>query len=405
MVRTLKQMSVSARAAQRPHTAMSTAMSIAKSLAAAFIVTAFCGSSLAQTTLPLPAFDNLPTVVKCLSGDGCTPSPAQPGAPRAICPADESIKSMPEALRSRIRDFGKTDAAVKCAIAESDMAPMAAAIRDGYEAGNDSTLNGAQLTAASRYVDDCLSPELLANAGPLSQSEQSFLNETVALIVERHNPAWGSPRPICTAIALGRFVVTARDCLPASVTSQAGRGTYLEDIALRLFSRPTLYGLVLHRFGSEIDPAFSQHNDIALLETVGAQELWRPQGATPRLGTIRLHEDLFALTTNIFLRVTANVRGGDEPDFTPATRLHHSILCRPAHIAPNGVFLHGCRLASVVTRGAPLFQRQEGRLVFVGIHAGTTETLADRSLAACAPGLPNYGIAIPPALLIRTFLK
>jgi hypothetical protein len=43
--------------------------------------------------------------------------------------------------------------------------------------------------------------------------------------------------------------------------------------------------------------------------------------------------------------------------------------------------------------------------VFVGIHNGTTDSLDDPSLARCAGGLPNYGIAIAPAMLRDVFKR
>jgi hypothetical protein len=378
-------------------------------IASVFVLAALQGAALAQAPpppLPVPAIGDLAAVTRCLTGEGCTRrATGTESVPPSACAADVAVKTMPELLRADIRAFAKSEAAARCDAADDVIAPLSEKIGKAYEGGPTSTLTPEQAAAARNYADACLSPELLGNAGPLTDSEQAYLREAVGLIVERRNPAWGGPRPICTAVAMGRFVVTARSCLPAAVTAQIGRGAYLEGIAFRFFNRPTLYGLSLHRFGSEVEPALDPDHDFALLETVAAPELWQSQGSIPRLGTIRLNEDLFALSSDIFLRVTAGVRGGADLDFSSATRIHHNILCRPAHIAPNGLFLHACRMASVVTRGTPLFQRQEGQLAFVGIHSGTTASLDDRSLASCAPGLPNYGIAIPPALIVRTFLK
>jgi hypothetical protein len=377
-------------------------------MAAAIALAMFQSAALAQTTpFPPPTIGDLAAVTRCLTGKGCAQRPAGiESVPQSVCAADLTLKTAPELLRAEIRAFAKSEPAARCDAAQKAMAPLSEKIRAAYERGPTSTLTPEQAAAARNYADACMAPELLSNAGPLTQNEQAYLRQVTGLIVERHNPQWGGPRPICTAVAMGQFVITARSCLPADVTAQTGKGAYLEGIAFRFFNRPTLYGLSLRRFGSEAEPAaLDPAHDFALLQTVATPELRQPQGAVPRIGTMRLNEDLLALTTNIFLRVASSVHSGAKFDLPQATRANHSVLCRPAHIAPNGLFLHACQMDSVVTRGAPLFQRQEGQLVFVGIHSGTTQSLADRSLASCAPGLPNYGIAIPPAVIVRAFVR
>jgi hypothetical protein len=375
-------------------------------MAAAFALAVFQSAALAQTApLPPPAINDLAAVIRCLTGKGCAQRPAGiESVPLSVCAADETLKTGSNLLRAEIRAFAKSEPAVRCDVAQKAIAPLSEKIRAAYERGPTSTLTPEQAAAARNYVDACLAPKVLGNAGPLTQDERAYLRQVTGLIVER-NPEWGGPRPICTAVAIGRFVITARSCLPVDVTAQTERGAFLEGIAFRFFNSPTLYGLSLRRFGSEAEPVFEAEHDFAVLETVAAPELWQPRGMAPRLGTMRLNEDLFALTTNIFLRVAAGVRRSTKFDLPEATRIHHSVLCRPAHIAPNGLFLHACQMESVVTRGAPLFQRQDGQLAFVGIHSGATQSLADRSLASCAPGLPNYGIAIPPAVFVRAFVR
>ncbi len=116
--------------------------------------------------------------------------------------------------------------------------------------------------------------------------------------------------------------------------AQTERGAYLENIAFRFFNSPTLYGLSLREFGSAVEPALDPEHDFALLQTVGAPEMRQPEGAVPRLGTMRLNEDLYAVTTDIFLRIAADVRSGAKLDLPGRSVFNHSILCRPAHIAP-----------------------------------------------------------------------
>jgi hypothetical protein len=375
-------------------------------MAVAVALAVFQSTALAQTVqLPPPTIGDLAAVTQCLTGNGCTQRPAGiESVPQSVCAADVTLKTAPELLRAEIRAFAKSEPAARCDAAQKAIAPLSEKIGTAYEHGPASVLTPEQAAAARNYVDACMAPELLSNAGPLTQNEQAYLRQVTGLIVER-DPQWGGPRPVCTAVAMGRFVITARSCLPADVTAQTERGAYLENIAFRFFNSPTLYGLSLRRFGPEVEPVFEVEHDFAVLETVATRGLRQPQGAVPRLGAMRLNDDLFALTTNIFLRVAAGIRRSTRFDLPEATRIQHSVLCRPVHIAPNGLFLHACQMASVVTRGAPLFQRQDGQLVFVGIHSGTTKSLADRSLASCAPGLPNYGIAIPPAVIVRAFVR
>lgn len=379
-------------------------------IASVFVLAALQGAALAQAPpppLPVPVFSDLTVVTKCLAGGGCTRAPAgTESAPRSACVAEETLKTMPAQMRAESLAFSKSEAVARCHAATATIAPLSESIRDAYLGQLQTAQTAGQTTAARNYIDACMSPQVLTNAGPLTAIEQAYLHESVGLIVERRNPQWSGPQPVCTAMALGRYVITARSCLPATVTAQTQRGALLEDIAFRFFDRPTLYGLSLHRFGTDRDPSIDPELDFALLETVNAPELSRPERSVPPLGTMRLNEDFFALTTDIFLRVAAGDRGGANFDLNQTTRIQHSTTCRPAHIEPNGLFLHACDMAaSVVTRGAPLFQRQYGQLVFVGIQSGATKSLGDRALAACAPGLPNYGIAIPPDVLVQTFLK
>lgn len=374
-------------------------------IAVAYVFADSDSGAFAQTPPPSPPIGDLAAIAKCLAGEGCTrPKPGTESAPPAACAADTTVKAMPELLRARIRAFEQSNAAARCDAAQSVMAPLGEKIRDAYERDSTGTLTPEQAAATHNYIDACMTPDLLNSAGPLTQSEEAHLRRVSGLIVER-DPRWGGPRQICSAVAMGRLVITAKSCLPPDVNTQSAKGAYFESIAFQFLNSPTLYGLALRQFGSNLEPSIDPELDYAFLEIVAAPGMLPVQNSSPRFAPMRLNEDLFALTTNIFLRLAAGLGSSTKLDPSKATRTQHNILCRPAHIAPNGLFLHGCQLLSIVTRGAPLFQRQDGELVFVGIHSGATKSLANRSLASCAPGLPSYGIAIPPALIARTLLK
>lgn len=340
--------------------------------------------------------------------DGLERTPARAPAPRSpsvagpVCAASEGLKKIPQALREQLLTFSRTKKAGNCATAVGALAPLRDQLGDAYEKAKPELLADKFVSAVADYVDACFTRDMLLDRGALTPAEESFMRAHIGFIVLRHNLSWADSQPICHAVRLGRFVVTAQHCVPAnSAAYKAGAG-YTPEIAFRFLDSPTSYGLVLRKLGAEKGYAENRNLDYAILEIPAAPEL--AEDIAPLVGKMELFADFYNLTANIYLRVAGNVHSGAAFDFRRTTRFEHSTLCRPAYIAPNGLFLHACQTESGIS-GAPLFQRQNGRLVFVGIHNGVTEALEDPQLSACTLGLPNYGVIVPTDVLLRMPLR
>ena len=77
-------------------------------------------------------------MTRCLTGKGCTQQRLAgiESAPPSACVADETLKTMSEPLRAKIRAFAKSKAAIRCDAAEKAMAPLSEKIRAAYERGH-----------------------------------------------------------------------------------------------------------------------------------------------------------------------------------------------------------------------------------------------------------------------------
>lgn len=334
--------------------------------------------------------------------EGLERAPTREQAPRSfaattpVCAASQGLKNLPQALREHLLELTRAEQAGSCSQAVNVLAPLRVQLQTTYESARPESMADKFVNAATDYVNACFTRTMLLDRGALTPAEEHFLRAHIGFIVLRQNLSWEDSQPTCHAARLGRFVVTAQHCVPANSESyKAGRG-YTPEIAFRFLDRPTNYGLVLRKLGSEKGFTQERNLDYAILEIPGAPDL--AEDIAPLVGKMELFADFYNLTANVYLRVAANIHSGAALDFQRATRVEHSALCRPAYIAPNGLFLHACQTEAGIS-GAPLFQRQNGRLVFVGIHNGVTEALEDPSLAACALGLPNYGVNIPPSVL------
>ncbi len=313
-----------------------------------------------------------------------------------VCVASEGLKKMPQALRTQLTKLSNAVNAGNCAQAVGVLAPLRNQLSDAYEKAKPTSLARKFVDAATDYVDACFTRSLLLNRGGLTPAEEKFMRAHIGFIVLRHSVSWADSRPVCHAARLGRFVVTAQHCIPSNSEAYKTGTGYTPEIAFRFLDSPTNYGLVLRKLGSRKGYELERNLDYAILEIPAAPNL--DEKIAPLVGKMQLFGDFYNLTANIYLRVAAHVHSGAAFDFHRATRVEHSVLCRPAYIAPNGLFLHACQTEAGIS-GAPLFQLQNGRLVFVGIHNGVTEALEDPSLAACAHGLPNYGVIVPPSVL------
>lgn len=333
-----------------------------------------------------------------------TPNRTQSGSTDAapVCVASEGLKKIPQPLRARLLELSRAEQAGACARAVGVLSPLRYQLRDAYESAKPALLADKFVNAASDYVNACFTRNLLLDRGAVTPAEEKFMRAHIGFIVLRNNLKWEDSQPICHAVRLGRFVVTAQHCVPTNSEAYKAGAGYTPEIAFRFLDRPTNYGLVLRKLGAEKGYAEERNLDYAVLEIPNAPDL--NEETAPLLGKMELFADFYNLTANIYLRVAGNVHSGAAFDFHRATRVEHSALCRPAYIAPNGIFLHACQTESGIS-GAPLFQRQNGRLVFVGIHNGVTEALEDPQLSACTRGLPNYGVIVPPEVLLGMPLR
>lgn len=354
--------------------------------------TAF-GQTTPAPTLPSWASDAVASA-RCLAGEGCGRSAA------SACIAEQTIKTAPLALQARALALSRSKRAKDCRAAMNAVAGIPGErerLREIYQSTPEALLSDRSTKEMRNYYAACLSPELALDQGPVTPAQTRFLRDHIGLIVRRNNPNWQGPQPICEAARLGRFIVTAQRCVPAEARTSARPGDYIEDIGFRFFDSPTIYGLTLRHLGTENGAREEQPRDYAILEILRTPSL--NEDVEGLLGTVQLFDDFVTVTAEI-TAVLGSGRGSSAvKDFNSITFIHKNTLCHPAYIAPNGLFLHSCIIGSALSLGAPLFQLRNGRLVFVGIHSGDTETLPDPSLAACAPGLSKYGIAIPPTIL------
>jgi hypothetical protein len=330
------------------------------------------------------------------------PAPRSPAVAGPVCAASEGLKKIPQVLRQRLLELTRAEQAGSCARAVNTLAPLRNQLRDAYENAKPASLANKFVNAATDYVNACFTRGLLLDRGALTPAEGNFMRAHIGFIVLRNNLSWADSQPICHAVRLGRFVVTAQHCIPTNSEAYKAGAGYTPEIAFRFLDRPTTYGLVLRKLGAEKGYAEERNLDYAVLEISTAPDL--NEEIAPLVGKMELFADFYNLTANIYLRVSGNVHSGAAFDFHRATRVEHSSLCRPAYIAPNGLFLHACQTETGIS-GAPLFQRQNGRLVFVGIHNGVTEALDDPRLSVCARGLPNYGVIVPPDVLLGMPLR
>jgi len=362
------------------------------------LATGECSGPTAPVTTPLETQSGRQLPEGFERGPAPAPGRVQirPAAAAPICAASEGLKKIPPALRAHLLNLSRAPSAGNCSQAVGVLAPLRNQLRDAYEKSKPTSLADKFVNAATDYVNACFTRGLLLDRGDLTPAEEKFMQAHIGFIVLRQNLNWEDSQPVCHAVRLGRFVVTAQHCIPTNSEAYKAGAGYTPEIAFRFLDRPTNYGLVLRKLGSTKGYELERNRDYAILEIPAAPGL--DEDIAPLVGKMELFGDFFNLTANIYLRVTAKVHSGAAFDFRRATRVEHSALCRPAYIAPNGLFLHACQTEAGIS-GAPMFQRQNGRLVFVGIHNGVTEALDDPALAACTRGLPNYGVIVPPSVL------
>lgn len=322
--------------------------------------------------------------------DGAQSGPAL-AAPN--CAASAELKQISPALRQKLLTLSGSQNATDCTRAVAKLSPLREQLRYAYENALPEDLSEHFTKAATDYIHSCLGDNMLLDQGALTLTEEGFLRAHTGFIVQRISAAPQDTQPICEAARLGKLVVTAQHCVPMNSSSHNDGGGYARAIAFRFLDQATNYDVVPRLFNDTADRSL----DYAILEIVGAPEL--REKIEPLVGKMELFSDFYDLTANMYLRVVNKQTGDTAVDLRRATLFEHSTLCRPAYIATNGLFLHACQTEAGLS-GTPLFQRQNGRLVFVGIHNGVTEALEDPSLAACAHGLPNYGVSIPPSALM-----
>jgi len=327
---------------------------------------------------------------RLLVADG---APSEPALVSTTCAASVGLKNISPALRQRLLALGASQEARNCARAVEKLSPLRDRLQAAYENALPEDQSVQFTEAAADYIAYCLGDNLLLDQGALTPADESFLRAHTGFIVKRTRTAPHKAKPVCQAARLGKLVVTAQHCVPAAAASYGVDSDTASQVAFRFLDRPALYDLAPRL----LNAAAERHLDYAILEIVGAPELW--EDVAPLVGKIELFSDFYNLTANIYVRIVDRQRGDTAIDFGRAALFEHSTLCRPAYIAPNGLFLHACQTEAGLS-GTPLFQRQHGRLAFVGMHNGVTEALEDPSLAACAHGLPNYGVSVPPSALL-----
>lgn len=236
---------------------------------------------------------------------------------------------------------------------------------------------------------------MLQSRGDVSSADQQFLQKHIGVILLRRSLSWGDAQPICHAARLGRLVITAQHCVPSNSEAYAAGAGRTPEIGFRFLDNNTVFNLNLRKLGTKKGYVEERNRDFAILEILNLPSNLE-EDINSLVGKMELFGDFYNLTSNIYQRIANRAQGAAELQHT--ARIEHSLLCRPAHIAANGIFLHACQTESGVS-GAPLFQRQNGRLVFVGIHNGVTSALDEPNLSSCKAGLPNYGITVPPEII------
>jgi len=360
---------------------------------------ALLGSAIGQTapasSIPLWISDPVATA-RCLAGHGCGRSAV------AACVAERTIETAPPALKAEALALSRSKPAEDCRAALAVLAPEREIIREIYRRAPQMLWSDEYIQSMRNYFAACLSsPRMALNRGPVTPAQEHFLDDHTGLIVRQNNPDWPGPQPICQAARLGQFIVTAERCLPAEIKANLRPGDYIPDLGFRFFNSPTIYGVSLHRFGTDKDIDVDQRRDYAIFKIPGTPSL--QEDVEPLLGKARPLDDFVTVTAHIIGVLNRDLRTGAALNFDPATTIHKNTLCRPGYVSVDGLFLHGCLIDSALSVGAPMFQRQNGKYVFVGIHVGDTITLKEPSLAACARGLNKYGIAIPPSVLQEAF--
>lgn len=321
------------------------------------------------------------------------------------CIASAGLKEIPQRLRSQLLRIAGSSTTRACAASVTALSPL----RDElYASDYQRTAEARSRTLAGRiqrftraaevYVKSCLSDETLLDLGRPKPASEEFMQTHVGLILLKRDVTWDDARPVCHAARIGRLVITAQHCVPTNSESyQAGSGPTAE-LGFRFLDKKRVYPLTLRELGN--GPKYvieDRQRDYAIFEiATAAPEL--NEEVRPLLGSIELFQDFYNLTANVYVRVAAKDQGSS--DFERLTRMEHSTLCRPAFIGPRGMFMHACH-TEAGTSGSPFFQMQNDRLVFVGIHNGVSEALDEPGWAACAGGLPNYGITIKPELVLK----
>lgn len=362
---------------------------------------ALLGSAIGQTApaSPMALWVTDPvTAAQCLAGEGCGKSAA------AACVAEQTIKAAPPALKAEALAMSRSKATADCRATIAELAIDRDKYRELYQRAPRTIFSDEYVQSVRNYFAACLaSPQLALNQGSVTPAQTHFLKKHTGLILRRDNPNWPGPQPICQAARLGRFIVTAERCIPEDIRAKTHAGDYVPTLGFRFLDSPTVYGIGLHRLGTDKGALAEQLRSYAIFEIPGTPAL--EEDIEPLLGTMQPLGDFIVITAHLTAVLSRGLQTAAAVDYTPVTTIHKNTLCRPGFVSADGLFLHSCLIDSALSVGVPLFQRQNGRYVFVGIHVGDTITLQQPSLAACAPGLNKFGIAIPPALLRDVFSK
>lgn len=321
------------------------------------------------------------------------------------CIASAGLKNIPQRLREQLVRISKAPTIQACAVSVATLTPLRDELyASGYQrtAEAQSRVLAGRLQrfkrAADNYVNACLKDEVMLDLGRPKLADEEFMRSHVGLILLKRGLTWDDARPVCHAARLGHLVITAQHCVPTNSEAYQAAGGPTAELAFRFLDKPQIYPLTLLDLGN--GPKYvieDRQRDYAIFKIASvAREL--DEEVRPLLGNIELFGDFYNLTANVYVRVAA--KDQSPTDFRQLTRMEHSTLCRPAFIGPRGMFMHACH-TEAGTSGSPFFQMQNGRLVFVGIHNGVSEALDEPGWAACAGGLPNYGVTITPGTVLK----
>ena len=238
-------------------------------------------------------------------------------------------------------------------------------------------LTNDQRALAKRYSTTCLTGEPLVYEPQLSVADIASIKSRTLLLLRKDGHLK------CHGFRLNGYFITADHCVEDIKIS--------DEVEVRTLDSPEPLKAVLTMKGGE-GIASRPDLDYAILKLRKPLPDDGPADLT-WLNTGINGSRLFVTQVNVYTLIAQDVTL--QSSLVSRTVTSDQPICRLSVKGTGAYLLNSCHSEHSTSGAAYIQKDSDGRLRFIGVHAGETSGLPSRALADCARSFPNYGIALP----------